>query len=53
MVFAGTWNGRIFDVMFVRGTVNSASYQSHVKNVCIPKLKQENGGTLQGTMFYK
>ncbi|XP_023332979.1 uncharacterized protein LOC111704850 isoform X2 [Eurytemora carolleeae] len=48
MVFAGTWDGRIFDVLFVRGTMNSASYQAHVKNVCIPKLKQENGGSLQG-----
>ena len=53
MVFAGTWDGRIFDVLFVRGTMNSASYQAHVKNVCIPKLKQENGGSLQGAIFYK
>ena len=53
MVLAGTWNGRIFDVIFVQGTVNSASYQSHMENVCIPKLKQENGGTLEGAMFFK
>ena len=53
MVFAGTWDGRIFDVLFVRGTMNSASYQAHVKNVCIPKLKQENGGSLQGAILYK
>ena len=53
MVFAGTWDGRIFDVLFVRGTMNLASYQAHVKNVCIPKLKQENGGSLQGAIFYK
>ena len=53
MDFAGTWDGRIFDILFVRGTMNSASYQSHVKNVCIPNFKQENGGTLQGAIFYK
>jgi len=50
MLFAGTCNGKIFAPFFIRGKLNSVGYQAHVKNVCIPKLKELNGGSLQGTI---
>ena len=50
MVFAGSCNGRIFGKLFIRGTMNSAIYQHHVKELCIPELKAGNNGTLAGTI---
>ena len=50
MVFAGSCNGRIFGKLFIRGTMNSAIYQHHVKELCIPELKAGNNVTLAGTI---
>ena len=50
--FDGNWDGRIFDVLFERGTMNSATLEKCVYTQIL-KLKPENGGTLQGAIFYK
>ena len=51
MIFAGTFNGQIFGVKVIRGTFRSRQYQDHVKQRCIPEMKQLNGGTLQGAII--
>ena len=48
MVFLGTCAGRVFGVKFIQGSSNSRKYQQHVKEVCIPELREINGGSLEG-----
>ena len=44
MVFVGTVKGKVFGLKFIRGTMKAADYHDHVLNVCLPEIKQINGG---------